>query len=68
MTEKGGIKFDQGFQRIRPKGGKNVISPVGADLHRNLQDKYFGKNYEFDVVDTVKVVFRKLQKSWSLQS
>ena len=57
LTEKGGIKFDQGFQRIRPKGGKNVISPVGADLHRNLQDKYFGKNYEFDVVDTIKVVF-----------
>ena len=55
LTEKGGIKFDQGFQRIRPISKKNVVSPVGRDLHQQLFHKFSKKENRFKVLETVEV-------------
>lgn len=56
LTEKGGIQFDQGFQILRPSGKKNMVSPVGLDLHQKLFDRFTTGKNSFDVVKTVKVV------------
>lgn len=36
---KGGIRFDQGFQRL-PKGRRNDVSPLGAAVHDELMRTY----------------------------
>ncbi len=56
LTEKGGIQFDQGFQVLRPSGKRNMVSPVGLDLHRELFDRFTSGKNAFDVEKTVKVV------------
>jgi hypothetical protein len=55
LTEKGGIKFDQGFQRIHPVGKKNMVSPVGHELHLQLFRKFSRKENSFKVLETVEV-------------
>lgn len=56
LTEKGGIQFDQGFQVLRPSGKRNMVSPVGLDLHQELFDRFTSGKNAFDVEKTVKVV------------
>lgn len=55
ITEKGGIKFDQGFQRIRPKGRKNIASPIGENLHKTLFEKFSKMKNEFQISKTIDV-------------
>lgn len=55
LTEKGGIKFDQGFQRVRPVGKKNMVSPIGHDLHLQLFRKFSRRENDFKVLETVEV-------------
>lgn len=55
LTEKGGIKFDQGFQRVRPVGRKNVISPVGEDLHQKLFDAFSKNRNDFKITKTIEI-------------
>lgn len=55
LTEKGGIQFDQGFQILRPSGKKNMVSPVGADLHRELFDRFTNGKNSFDIEKTIKI-------------
>lgn len=54
LTEKGGIKFDQGFQELGA-GRLNVVSPVGTDLHQNLYPKFAGKIFDFKLVKSIRV-------------
>ncbi|MEY4978460.1 MAG: hypothetical protein RLZZ352_730 [Pseudomonadota bacterium] len=54
LTEKGGIKFDQGFQRIRPKGRKNIASPIGEPLHRKLFEKFSKSKNDFSIEREIK--------------
>lgn len=56
LTDKGGIQFDQGFQVLRPSGKRNMVSPVGLDLHRELFERFTGGKNTFDVEKTIKVV------------
>lgn len=55
LTEKGGIKFDQGFQRLRPKGRKNIISPIGESLHQILFEKFSKSTNDFPTAKTIQI-------------
>lgn len=55
ITEKGGIKFDQGFQRIRPSGRKNIAPPIGESLHQILFDKFSKSTNDFSITKTIKI-------------
>ena len=44
MSIKGGVRFDQGFQKL-PKGRRVDVGPIGVKTHQELLDLYFnGKN------------------------
>lgn len=57
VTNKGGLKFDQGFQTL-PRGRKNVVSPIGKDLHAILYAQFSNKSLDFRIAQKIEVVNR----------
>lgn len=54
LTESGGIKFDQGFQKL-PEGRFNIVSPIGLDLHQTLYKKFSHREFDFKISSTISV-------------
>jgi hypothetical protein len=49
VSIKGGIRFDQGFQRL-PKGRRNDVSPLGAALHVEVLKTYQEDEHDMSIV------------------
>ena len=52
LTEFGGVKFDQGFQKL-PEGRFNIVSPIGLDLHQVLYQKFSNRKFDFKISSTI---------------
>ena len=59
LTNKGGLNFDQGFQTL-PNGRKNVVSPIGKNLHTSLYEKFSNNLLDFRILEKI-VVVKRLQ-------
>lgn len=49
VSIKGGIRYDQGFQRL-PKGRRNEVSPLGAKLHDEVLKTYHEGEHDMKIV------------------
>lgn len=49
LSIKGGIRFDQGFQRL-PKGRRNDVSPLGKSLHGEVLKTYYEGQHDMKIV------------------
>lgn len=54
LSECGGIKFDQGFQKL-PEGRTNMVSPIGFDLHQTLFQKFSLRKFDLKIASSVLV-------------
>ena len=57
LSECGGIKFDQGFQKL-PDGRTNIVSPSGVDLHKNLFQKFSHQKFDLKIASSILVTSR----------
>lgn len=55
ITEKGGVKFDQGFQKL-PAGRRNVVSPMGKALHESIYKNFTKDNFSMKVRKRLKIL------------
>jgi hypothetical protein len=49
ISIKGGIRYDQGFQRL-PKGRRNDVSPLGSALHDEVLRTYQEGEHDMEIV------------------
>ncbi|WP_291983253.1 MULTISPECIES: hypothetical protein [unclassified Candidatus Accumulibacter] len=49
VSIKGGIRYDQGFQRL-PKGRRNDVSPLGSVLHDHVLKTYHEGEHDMEIV------------------
>lgn len=54
LSQKGAIRFDQGFQELT-KGKKIDVSPVGRSVHDNLITQFFEDQKEFKIINEIVV-------------
>ncbi len=55
LTEKGGIKFDQGFQKL-PAGRRNIASPIGKKLHETIYEKFTKETFSKVIQKKIKIL------------
>lgn len=55
VSVKGGIRFDQGFQRL-PKGRRNDVSPLGSALHDAVLRIYQEGEHDMKIVRTYELI------------
>lgn len=51
VSVKGGIRFDQGFQRLS-RGRRNDVSPLGSTLHDEVLKTYQEGVHDMEIVRT----------------